>query len=159
MLIAFVNRLRFLHFPRSLKLCVFQHLRGFRHPHCLLQFLELYPQLPLSNTVKDFAKTAVDVVEVVRPPPPIQDEVHFAVNNLSDSNLSEKARVVQAAITPQFLDWFAQYLVVTRVCVEPNFHQLYVQFLDAFENKATIHAVVLGETYKNIRLLLRQHFL
>lgn len=51
----------------------------------------------------------------------------------------------------EFLPWLAQYLVMKRVSIEPNFHPLYGNFVteighDKFEQ------IVLEETYRNVKV-------
>ena len=54
-------------------------------------------------------------------------------------------------VEQQFYPWAAQYLVTERVCIEPNFHQLYLQFVETLNTKEyTGH--VLTETYTNIKV-------
>ena len=52
----------------------------------------------------------------------------------------------------QFFPWAAQYLITERVSIEPNFHQLYLQFVETLSQKEyTAH--VLHETYNNIKVI------
>jgi CCR4-NOT transcription complex subunit 1 len=44
----------------------------------------------------------------------ITDKVSFIMNNLSQNNLSSKAKELAVLVLPQFLEWFANYLVVKR---------------------------------------------
>ena len=41
-------------------------------------------------------------------------QVHFMVNNLTASDVADRAAQIQKAIWPEFKDWFANYLVVKR---------------------------------------------
>lgn len=50
-----------------------------------------------------------------------------------------------------YLPWLAQYLVMKRVSIEPNFHPLYSSFMDAMNNKKFAE-LVLRETYRNIKV-------
>ena len=47
--------------------------------------------------------------------------------------------------------WVAQYLVVKRASIEPNFHNLYMSFLDVLGSNQ-LRKTTLRETYRNIRV-------
>jgi len=59
---------------------------------------------------------------------------------------------LKQAIQSEFNPWLAQYLVMKRVSIEPNFHQLYSDFLKAV-SQADLSRMVLGETYRNIKVI------
>eukprot|EP00966_Prymnesium_polylepis_P150147 3468224-Prymnesium_polylepis.1 len=52
-----------------------------------------------------------------------------------------------------YIVWFAQYLVVKRVSLEPNFHTLYGGMLDELQMKP-LHRAILNSTLQNARVLL-----
>ena len=62
-----------------------------------------------------------------------------------------KATDLKQAIQPEFNPWLAQYLVMKRVSIEPNFHDLYSDFLKAV-SLAELTKMVLDETYRNIKV-------
>ena len=49
------------------------------------------------------------------------------------------------------IDWVAQYLVMKRASIEPNFHTLYISFMDTL-GSAQLRKTVLRETYRNIKV-------
>lgn len=51
----------------------------------------------------------------------------------------------------EYIPWCAQYLVMKRASIEPNFHPLYSSFLDAL-NKPDLNKRVLLEAYRNIKV-------
>ena len=54
-------------------------------------------------------------------------------------------------VEQQFYPWAAQYLITERVSIEPNFHELYLQFVETLcQNEYANH--VLTETYNNIKV-------
>ena len=55
------------------------------------------------------------------------------------------------ALKDEYLLWTAQYLVMKRASIEPNFHPLYSSFLDTL-NKITLYKRVLLETHRNIKV-------
>ena len=52
------------------------------------------------------------------------------------------------------MPWTAQYLVMKRASIEANFHTLYAKLLD-YLAQAELVTMVIGETFRNIRVLLR----
>ena len=83
----------------------------------------------------------------------LMDKILFIVNNVSFDNMESKVKELKALLKEVFYRWFGHYLVVKRVSIEPNFHSLYLSFLDLLETK-DIDKAVLGETYASIRILL-----
>ena len=47
--------------------------------------------------------------------------------------------------------WVTQYLVMKRASIEPNFHQLYLEFMETLE-LTNFAREVLKETYRNIKV-------
>lgn len=56
-------------------------------------------------------------------------------------------------VTEEYLPWAAQYLVMKRASIEPNFHTLYANFVDAL-NHPKLTTLVTKETFRNIRVSL-----
>ena len=54
-------------------------------------------------------------------------------------------------VEEEYYDWVAQYLVMKRASIEPNFHTLYMSFLDTL-NSSKLRKAVLRETYRNIKV-------
>uniref|UniRef100_A0A5S6QEM5 CCR4-NOT transcription complex subunit 1 n=1 Tax=Trichuris muris TaxID=70415 RepID=A0A5S6QEM5_TRIMR len=89
-----------------------------------------------------------------QPAESIQLQISFLFNNLSQANLTEKVEQMRDVIShPSNTPWVAQYLVVKRISVELNFHNLYFNFLTAL-NCAQLRSLVVSETYRNIKVLL-----
>ncbi|KAF7146731.1 hypothetical protein RHSIM_Rhsim04G0099300 [Rhododendron simsii] len=65
-----------------------------------------------------------------RPASEIQDKISFIINNLSSTNFEAKAKEFSEILTEQYYSWFAQYMVMKRASIEPNFHDLYLKFID-----------------------------
>ena len=51
----------------------------------------------------------------------------------------------------EHFNWVARYLVMKRASIEPNFHSLYIGFLDVFSS-APLRREVLRETHRNIKV-------
>lgn len=82
-----------------------------------------------------------------------QDAILFHINNLTTANLGSKLSAFRQACSPACYPWLAQYMVVKRVSIEPNFHATYQQLLAALAEPA-LYDGVLRETYANVRVLL-----
>jgi len=83
----------------------------------------------------------------------IQDKVLFIVNNVSKSNLESKLKELREWLEEPHHQWFADYLVVKRAKLEPNYHSLYLDLLENFGHKGLIDEV-LRETFVNVIKLL-----
>ncbi|KFV71053.1 CCR4-NOT transcription complex subunit 1, partial [Dryobates pubescens] len=117
----------------------------------------LLPLQPSINTTNiDTLLVATDQTErIVEPPENVQEKIAFIFNNLSQSNMTQKASVeeLKETVKEEFMPWVSQYLVMKRVSIEPNFHSLYSNFLDTLKNPE-FNKMVLNETYRNIKVLL-----
>ncbi|TGZ79593.1 Not1-domain-containing protein [Ascodesmis nigricans] len=83
----------------------------------------------------------------------VQDKVLFIVNNVSQSNLDSKLKELHEWLHEPHYSWFADYLVVKRAKLEPNYHQLYLSLVENFGERALSNEV-LRETYNNVKKLL-----
>lgn len=54
----------------------------------------------------------------------------------------------------EFMQWLAQYLVMTRIPLEINFHTLYDSFLQLVNNE-NLDNYVRSETFRNVNVLLK----
>ena len=93
------------------------------------------------------------LVRVKPPPEQINDKVSFTFNNLSFANLSQKAEELKDVLgnDEQLWKWVAQYLVMKRASIEPNFHSLYAGFVNTV-NVNILYDTVLSETHRNIQV-------
>ena len=95
--------------------------------------------------------------EVVAPSESEQDKIAFIFNNLSVQNLSVKSEDLKEVLNVEdnegHTKWLATYLVMKRASIEPNFHNLYAQFLCTLKSDKLYDKVV-KETYTNIKILL-----
>lgn len=99
----------------------------------------------------------VDVeVQHEAPPDAILDRVQFLINNISPSNVEAKSGELREMLKPQYFDWLGHYLVVKRISAQPNFHSLYLAFLDHLgEYGRGLIVSILSSVYLNIGKLLR----
>ncbi len=91
--------------------------------------------------------------EVDVPEEDVSDKILFIINNLSPINFESKVEELLARWDERYSRWFANYLVQTRVSVEPNNHQLYARLLDALRT-SSLEQYVLLETYSRSAALL-----
>ncbi|KAK1364557.1 CCR4-NOT transcription complex subunit 1 [Heracleum sosnowskyi] len=83
----------------------------------------------------------------------IQDKISFIINNLSPANVEAKAKEFSEFFKEQYYPWFARYLVMKRASIEPNFHDLYLKFLDKVNSKP-LNKEIVQATYENCKVLL-----
>ncbi|KAK4372034.1 hypothetical protein RND71_007418 [Anisodus tanguticus] len=83
----------------------------------------------------------------------VQDKISFIINNLSAANIEAKAKEFTEILKEQYYPWFAQYMVMKRASIEPNFHDLYLKFLDKANSKA-LYKEIVQATYENCKVLL-----
>ena len=55
------------------------------------------------------------------------------INNLTASNVEEKAKELKGMLSEEFWDWFFSYIVIKRAAQEPNFQHLYEALIAALE--------------------------
>lgn len=96
--------------------------------------------------------------ELTNPIEAEMDKISFIFNNLSLMNLTAKTDDIKEVLkideNLMHAKWLAQYLVMKRASIEPNFHALYSQFLVVLKSER-LYDEVIKETYKNIGILLR----
>ncbi|KAI7893233.1 CCR4-Not complex component, Not1-domain-containing protein [Mucor mucedo] len=83
----------------------------------------------------------------------VQDKILFIINNVAENNMTSKVTELSKILDPALFQWFSHYLIVKRISLEPNNHELYVHLLDAMQNKVLV-SHVLAETFSNILILL-----
>ncbi|KAL4599949.1 hypothetical protein ACB092_11G164000 [Castanea dentata] len=83
----------------------------------------------------------------------IQDKISFIINNISATNIEAKSKEITEFLKEQYYPWFAQYMVMKRASIEPNFHDLYLKFLDKINSKA-LNKEIVQATYENCKVLL-----
>ncbi|XP_022770231.1 CCR4-NOT transcription complex subunit 1-like isoform X3 [Durio zibethinus] len=83
----------------------------------------------------------------------VQDKISFIINNISAANIEAKGKEFTDILKEQYYPWFAQYMVMKRASIEPNFHDLYLKFLDKVHSKA-LNKEIIQATYENCKVLL-----
>ncbi|CAN6460845.1 unnamed protein product [Victoria cruziana] len=92
------------------------------------------------------------------PPSEVQDKIFFMINNISAANVEVKAKEFIEILKEQYYPWFAQYMVMKRASIEPNFHDLYLKFLDKVNSKS-LNKEIVKATYENCKVLLRSELI
>ena len=82
-----------------------------------------------------------------------QDKILFLINNLSEDNLDQKFVEMRALLHELHYRWFSNYIVIKRASIEPNFHGLYIAFLNRM-NSSVLNKQVVHFTLENLRVLL-----
>jgi len=90
------------------------------------------------------------------PPDSVLDRVQFLVNNVSHSNVEQKAQELRDVLAPTYFGWLGNYMVVKRISTQPNFHSLYLAFFDQLGDygRGLVEAI-LSSVYVNVGSLLR----
>lgn len=91
------------------------------------------------------------------PPDIILDRVQFLINNLSMSNCESKSHELREMLERKYFGWLGNYLVVKRISTQPNFHGLYLSFLDnlGMDYGRGLVEAILASVYVNVGKLLR----
>ncbi|KZV18909.1 hypothetical protein F511_17815 [Dorcoceras hygrometricum] len=92
-------------------------------------------------------------IPIETPASEIQDKISFIINNLSAANIEAKAKEFNEILNERYYPWFAQYMVMKRASIEPNFHDLYLKFVDKV-NLKSLNKEVVQATYENCKVLL-----
>ncbi|KAK9761289.1 CCR4-NOT core subunit cdc39, partial [Basidiobolus ranarum] len=115
---------------------------------------------PKNKTLPAFTSLNVDTLLVSgdsgendAPPESVQDKILFIINNVAHSNMETKVQEMREVLKESAFRWFGHYLVAKRASIEPNNHQLYLQFLDSLKSDL-LYRYLLHETYVNIQVLL-----
>ncbi|XP_058104448.1 uncharacterized protein LOC131248268 isoform X3 [Magnolia sinica] len=88
----------------------------------------------------------------------VQEKISFMVNNISSANIDSKAKEFIGILEEQHYPWFAQYMVMKRASIEPNFHDLYLEFIDKV-NSRLLNKEIMNASYENCKVLLRSELI
>lgn len=62
--------------------------------------------------------------------------------------MEAKAKEFNEVLQEQYCPWFAQYMVMKRASIRPNFHDLYLKFFDKV-NSRSLNKEIMKATYMN----------
>lgn len=92
---------------------------------------------------------------IIQPDQEIQEKVAFIFNNVSLNNLNEKANELKSKISNEiYYAWLAKYLIVKRVCIEENFHHVYLKLLNTLQFK-NFDSICLNSSIQTCKTLLQ----
>ncbi|KAF9939083.1 hypothetical protein BGZ65_011619, partial [Modicella reniformis] len=94
-----------------------------------------------------------DDIDYEAPNEQTQDKILFIVNNVSQTNIDVKLGEMKELLRESAYRWFSNYIVVKRASIEPNYHVLYLQFLDGLQSPL-LNRHILHETFTNIKILI-----
>ncbi|KAK5652789.1 hypothetical protein OQA88_9645 [Cercophora sp. LCS_1] len=80
-------------------------------------------------------------------------KIQFALNNVTDTTLQGMFKELRELLELRHQQWFASHLVEERAKMQPNYHQVYLELVSKFEDKA-LWAEVLRETYISVSRML-----
>ena len=89
------------------------------------------------------------------PPEAIGDQIHFIINNIAKNNVVAKSIELKELLPRDSYPWFANYLVVKRLCAHVNLHGLYISLLDAFSEDRSLTNAVSDSVFYNVTKLLQ----
>jgi len=82
-----------------------------------------------------------------------QGKIQFILNNLTDSTLQSMFQDLKTMLEEKHQQWFASHLVEERAKMQRNYHEVYLQLVKQFEDKA-LWAEILRETYISVQRML-----
>jgi CCR4-NOT transcription complex subunit 1 len=83
----------------------------------------------------------------------VKDRIHFIVNNMSLSNLEAKIPEMRKLLIEQHYPWMANYLVSKRISTQPNYHGVYLIFIEKLM-KPGLEKEILKRAMQSARKLL-----
>ncbi|CAK7202079.1 CCR4-NOT core subunit cdc39 [Sporothrix eucalyptigena] len=83
----------------------------------------------------------------------VQGKIQFVLNNITASTLQSMFLEIRPMVDLKHQQWFASHLVEERAKMQPNYHKVYLQLVNHFEDK-TLWASVLRETYVSVARML-----
>ncbi|CAI4215426.1 unnamed protein product [Parascedosporium putredinis] len=82
-----------------------------------------------------------------------QGKIQFVLNNITETTLQSMCKELRDLLEHRHQQWFASHLVEERAKMQPNYHRVYVELVNLFEDKA-LWAEVLRETYSSVSRML-----
>lgn len=81
--------------------------------------------------------------------------ISFIFNNLSLSTIEEKKNQLVESLKPIHFPFFIDYVVVKRALVEPNHHELYIEFLDRLSpHIPNLFPLMVDKSFESAKALL-----
>ncbi|KAG5552398.1 hypothetical protein RHGRI_010466 [Rhododendron griersonianum] len=81
---------------------------------------------------------------------PLEFGLQILLQRYSRIRHKTKAKEFSEILTEQYYSWFAQYMVMKRASIEPNFPDLYLKFIDKVNSKP-LNKEIVQATYENCK--------
>ncbi|EFJ39979.1 hypothetical protein VOLCADRAFT_108387 [Volvox carteri f. nagariensis] len=111
------------------------------------------PSLAALVNTESLESAAEKYRDFKEPPEAVADKVHFVMNNITKDNMESRSVEIRDRVWPDYLAWFANYMVVKRAAQEANFHTLYVSLLDHL-NDRELYRLMVKTTMYYVKVLL-----
>nr|CCC93372.1 putative regulator of transcription factor TFIID [Trypanosoma congolense IL3000] len=98
--------------------------------------------------------TLLSKKNITAPPRVIQEQINFLIGNTDMHNIANNARELAKQLRPEYYEYFAEYLVVKRAALEPNYHAIYLDLVDNLQSKQ-LEKAIRSATVSSIKLLLK----
>jgi len=115
--------------------------------------LQSMPQVHFTLNTETLETAALKQTFAI-PSDAVADKIHFAVNNLSTSNIAQKSEDIKSRLKSEYYPWFANYMIVKRVAQEPNFHTLYLSLITQLGSSA-LNKHMIRTTIQYVKILIK----
>ena len=82
-----------------------------------------------------------------------QGKIQFVLNNLTDTTLNSMMKELREMLEAKHQQWFASHLVEERAKMQPNYHNVYLELVERFEDDLLFDEV-LRETFISVQRML-----
>ncbi|KAI1848953.1 hypothetical protein JX266_005381 [Neoarthrinium moseri] len=83
----------------------------------------------------------------------VQDSIQFGLNNLTAAKLQAVFQEIRGSFEHRYQQWFASHLVEERAKMQPNYHQVYLDFVRLFQDKS-LNTEILRQTYISVTRMI-----
>ncbi|KAK4190767.1 general negative regulator of transcription subunit 1 [Podospora australis] len=105
---------------------------------------------PFTSINPDFPSANIAYEE---PNPDAQGKIQFALNNVTEGSLQAMFTELSKLLDAKYQQWFASHLVEERAKMQPNYHKVYLELVQQFQDK-NLWSEVLRETYVSVQRML-----
>ncbi|KAG2489762.1 hypothetical protein HYH03_011713 [Edaphochlamys debaryana] len=111
------------------------------------------PSLAALVNTESLESAAEKYRDFKEPPEAVADKLHFVMNNITKDNMEARSVEIRDRVIPDYLPWFANYMVVKRAAQEANFHTLYMALLDHLGDR-DLYRLMVKTTMYYVKVLL-----
>ncbi|CCW70292.1 unnamed protein product [Phytomonas sp. Hart1] len=102
--------------------------------------------------------TLITNKNVTSPPRVIQEQMNFLIGNTDVHKLESNVKELSQLLRPEYYEYFADYLVVKRAALEPNYHSIYIELVSKLNSKVLDRALRVATVSAVKRLLVSDSF-